>query len=77
MLEHTACSRGCTRRTRILTHFGGVICALCSMGEKWLVAEGDCCCTTSPFSFSNLTTKADEGQLLLRNLTNLAVLYSS
>ena len=33
-------------------HF--VVCsvrALFSMGEKWDVAEGNCCCTTSPSPF--------------------------
>ena len=40
-----------------------VICALFSMGEKWEVAEGNYCCTTSPFCLSHLRTKADEGRL--------------
>ena len=43
-----ACSNGYTRRSRPLTPFVFVICALFSIGEKWEVAEGNCCCTTSP-----------------------------
>ena len=43
-----------------------VVCAICavfSIGERWEVAEGNCCCTTSPFSLSYLRAKADEGWL--------------
>ena len=39
-----------------------VICALFRMGEKWEVVEGNCCCTTSPFSLSRLRIKAEDGR---------------
>ena len=62
-MECTACSKGCTPRSRPLTHLVCVICALFGLGEKWEVAEGNCCCTTSPFSLSHLRAKADERRL--------------
>ena len=40
-----------------------VICALFSTGNKRESAEGNCSCTTSPFSLSGLRAKADEGRL--------------
>ena len=30
--------------------------------KKWEVAEGNCCCTTSPFSLSQLRAKTAEGR---------------
>ena len=34
-----------------------VICTPFSMRQNWEVAEGNCCCTTSPFSFSHPRVK--------------------